>query len=63
MEGHAKSAPISRLPLVTLSDAKHHLKDIPVCLVSLQIITGDSAHDLTDSARYYRLFIFKMYLI
>lgn len=32
MEGHAKSAPISRLPLVTLSDAKHHLKDIPVCL-------------------------------
>lgn len=32
MEGHAKSAPISRLPLITILDAKHHLKDIPVCL-------------------------------
>ncbi|KAK9285531.1 hypothetical protein L1049_024726 [Liquidambar formosana] len=31
MEGHAKSAPISRLPLITILDAKHHLKDIPVC--------------------------------
>ncbi|KAK0603672.1 hypothetical protein LWI29_007382 [Acer saccharum] len=31
MEGHAKSAPISRLPLITMSDAKHQLKDIPVC--------------------------------
>ncbi|KAG8641246.1 uncharacterized protein LOC110630106 isoform X1 [Manihot esculenta] len=32
MEGHAKNAPISRLPLITISDAKHHLKDIPACL-------------------------------
>ncbi|KAF8410020.1 hypothetical protein HHK36_002540 [Tetracentron sinense] len=31
MEGHAKSAPISRLPLITISHANHHLKDIPVC--------------------------------
>ncbi|XP_030498317.2 uncharacterized protein LOC115713962 isoform X2 [Cannabis sativa] len=31
MEGHAKSAPISRLPLITMLDVKHHLKDIPVC--------------------------------
>lgn len=31
MEGHAKSAPISRLPLVTVSNASHPLKDIPVC--------------------------------
>ncbi|KAK4416219.1 hypothetical protein Salat_2447400 [Sesamum alatum] len=31
MEGHAKSAPISRLPLITILDPKHHLKDFPVC--------------------------------
>ncbi|KAL9378370.1 hypothetical protein Peur_029705 [Populus x canadensis] len=31
MEGHAKSAPISRLPLITILDTKHHLRDIPVC--------------------------------
>ncbi|OUZ99813.1 WD40 repeat [Macleaya cordata] len=31
MEGHSKSAPISRLPLITILDANHHLKDIPVC--------------------------------
>ncbi|XP_044470052.1 uncharacterized protein LOC123199208 isoform X2 [Mangifera indica] len=31
MEGHAKSAPISRLPLITILDTKHPLKDIPVC--------------------------------
>ncbi|KAI3922170.1 hypothetical protein MKX01_005859, partial [Papaver californicum] len=31
MEGHSKSAPISRLPLITVVDANHHLKDIPVC--------------------------------
>ncbi|KAM1174785.1 hypothetical protein FF1_027309 [Malus domestica] len=30
MEGHAKSAPISRLPLITIIDTKHHLKDFPV---------------------------------
>ncbi|RYQ80555.1 hypothetical protein Ahy_Scaffold1g106888 isoform D [Arachis hypogaea] len=30
MEGHAKSTPISRLPLITVLDTKHHLKDIPV---------------------------------
>ncbi|RDY02153.1 Copia protein, partial [Mucuna pruriens] len=29
MEGHIKSAPISRLPLITVLDTKHHLKDIP----------------------------------
>ncbi|XP_004288054.1 PREDICTED: uncharacterized protein LOC101299992 [Fragaria vesca subsp. vesca] len=28
---HAKSAPISRLPLITIVDSKHHLKDAPVC--------------------------------
>lgn len=33
MEGHAKSAPISRLPLITMLDLKHHLKDTPVCQV------------------------------
>ncbi|GAV72477.1 hypothetical protein CFOL_v3_15965 [Cephalotus follicularis] len=31
MEGHAKSAPLSRLPLITVLDARHQLKDIPVC--------------------------------
>ncbi|RZC67241.1 hypothetical protein C5167_010930 [Papaver somniferum] len=31
MEGHSKSAPISRLPLITVVDSNHHLKDIPVC--------------------------------
>ncbi|KAI4314946.1 hypothetical protein L6164_027803 [Bauhinia variegata] len=30
MEGHAKTAPISRLPLVAILDTKHHLRDIPV---------------------------------
>lgn len=32
MEGHTKSAPISRLPLITILDTKHHLRDFPVCL-------------------------------
>ncbi|XP_047964874.1 uncharacterized protein LOC125209315 [Salvia hispanica] len=31
MEGHAKSAPISRLPLVTIMDTKNHLRDFPIC--------------------------------
>ncbi|PIN18240.1 hypothetical protein CDL12_09092 [Handroanthus impetiginosus] len=31
MEGHAKSAPIARLPLITILDNKHHLGDFPVC--------------------------------
>ncbi|KAM7251138.1 hypothetical protein ACFE04_023021 [Oxalis oulophora] len=31
MEGHAKSAPITRLPLITVLDSRHQLKDIPVC--------------------------------
>ncbi|GAA0146052.1 hypothetical protein LIER_06094 [Lithospermum erythrorhizon] len=31
MEGHAKSAPIARLPLITILDSKHHLRNIPVC--------------------------------
>ncbi|KAK7252842.1 hypothetical protein RIF29_37075 [Crotalaria pallida] len=30
MEFQAKSAPISRLPLITVLDTKHHLKDFPV---------------------------------
>ncbi|XP_027336237.1 uncharacterized protein LOC113850080 [Abrus precatorius] len=30
IEGHTKSAPISRLPLITVLDTKHHLRDIPV---------------------------------
>lgn len=37
MEEHAKSTPISRLPLITVLDTKHHLKDIPVCQVTLWI--------------------------
>ncbi|XP_050206806.1 uncharacterized protein LOC126656312 isoform X2 [Mercurialis annua] len=32
MEGHSKSSPISRLPLISILDTKHHLKDIPICL-------------------------------
>lgn len=35
MEGHAKSAPISRLPLISVVDTKHLLKDVPVCQVIL----------------------------
>ncbi|XP_052197931.1 uncharacterized protein LOC127804887 [Diospyros lotus] len=31
MEEHAKSTPMSRLPLITVLDSKHHLKDLPVC--------------------------------
>lgn len=31
MEGHAKSAPISRMPLITILDTKNYLKDVPVC--------------------------------
>ncbi|RAL46724.1 hypothetical protein DM860_005003 [Cuscuta australis] len=31
MEGHAKSAPISRLPLITILDTKHYLRHAPVC--------------------------------
>ncbi|KAF0912954.1 hypothetical protein E2562_019765 [Oryza meyeriana var. granulata] len=31
MEGHAKSGPISRLPLITISDSGNLLRDIPVC--------------------------------
>ncbi|XP_022631757.1 uncharacterized protein LOC106777019 [Vigna radiata var. radiata] len=30
MEGNTKIAPISRLPLITVLNTKHHLKDIPV---------------------------------
>jgi len=33
MEGHAKISPISRLPLITVLDNKHYLKDFPVCEV------------------------------
>ncbi|KAH1082248.1 hypothetical protein J1N35_022009 [Gossypium stocksii] len=31
MEGHAKTVPISRLPLITIMDSKNQQKDIPVC--------------------------------
>ncbi|XP_051117953.1 uncharacterized protein LOC127242437 isoform X3 [Andrographis paniculata] len=31
MEGHARSAPIARLPLITVLDAKNHLRHFPVC--------------------------------
>ncbi|KAL0927561.1 hypothetical protein M5K25_001743 [Dendrobium thyrsiflorum] len=31
MEGHASSSPISQLPLITVSDANHQLRDVPVC--------------------------------
>ncbi|KAF6150785.1 hypothetical protein GIB67_020868 [Kingdonia uniflora] len=31
LEGHSKSGPIPRLPLITVADSNHHLKDIPVC--------------------------------
>ncbi|EOX91354.1 Transducin/WD40 repeat-like superfamily protein isoform 2 [Theobroma cacao] len=31
MEGHAKTAPISRLPLISILNTKHQLKYIPVC--------------------------------
>ncbi|CAN1343668.1 hypothetical protein LINPERPRIM_LOCUS39866 [Linum perenne] len=31
MEGHSKSTPISRLPLISILDTKHYLKDVPVC--------------------------------
>ncbi|GAB2259844.1 hypothetical protein Droror1_Dr00010699 [Drosera rotundifolia] len=31
LEGHAKSAPIARLPLLTIVDTKNHLRDLPVC--------------------------------
>ncbi|KAL3525713.1 hypothetical protein ACH5RR_014085 [Cinchona calisaya] len=31
MEGHSKTAPITRLPLITILDAKHLLRDVPVC--------------------------------
>lgn len=31
LEGHAKSAPIARLPLITILDTNNHLRDLPVC--------------------------------
>ncbi|XP_039134910.1 uncharacterized protein LOC120272211 isoform X2 [Dioscorea cayenensis subsp. rotundata] len=31
LEGHAKGGPISRLPLITISDPSHQLRDFPVC--------------------------------
>lgn len=38
MEGHAKSGPISRLPLVTISDSSNLLRDVPVCQVTITLI-------------------------
>lgn len=38
MEGHAKSGPISRLPLVTISDSSNLLRDVPVCQVIITVI-------------------------
>ncbi|KAK9096714.1 hypothetical protein Sjap_022211 [Stephania japonica] len=31
LEGHSKTVPISRLPLITISDSNHLLKDFPIC--------------------------------
>ncbi|XP_077212659.1 transducin/WD40 repeat-like superfamily protein [Tasmannia lanceolata] len=31
MEGNSKNGPISRLPLITILDGNHHLRDVPVC--------------------------------
>ncbi|XP_057520245.1 uncharacterized protein LOC130800673 [Amaranthus tricolor] len=31
LEGHAKSTPIARLPLITVLDTSNHLKNFPVC--------------------------------
>uniref|UniRef100_A0A803MMR2 Transducin/WD40 repeat-like superfamily protein n=1 Tax=Chenopodium quinoa TaxID=63459 RepID=A0A803MMR2_CHEQI len=31
LEGHAKSAPVARLPLITLLDTSNHLRHLPVC--------------------------------
>ncbi|EPS67380.1 hypothetical protein M569_07395, partial [Genlisea aurea] len=31
MQGHAKSDPISRLPLITIFDTRDHLRNFPVC--------------------------------
>ncbi|GAB2282582.1 hypothetical protein Dimus_017121 [Dionaea muscipula] len=31
LEGHAKSAPIARLPLITVLDTRNHLRDFPIC--------------------------------
>ncbi|PKA66272.1 hypothetical protein AXF42_Ash006969 [Apostasia shenzhenica] len=31
MEGHAQTGPISRLPLITVLDANHELRDLPIC--------------------------------
>lgn len=45
MEGHAKSAPISRLPLITILDTKHYLKDVPVCqVISINYLSFFSLH-------------------
>lgn len=44
MEGHAKSAPISRLPLITILDAKHHLRDFPICQVTALILLLNDMH-------------------
>lgn len=38
MEGHAKSGPISRLPLITISDSGNLLRDVPVCQVTSTIM-------------------------
>lgn len=32
MEGHSKSGPISRLPIIRVSNINHHLRDVPVCV-------------------------------
>jgi hypothetical protein len=38
MEGHAKSGPIPRLPLVTISELSNLLRDVLVCQVIVRII-------------------------
>lgn len=60
MEGHAKSAPISRLPLITILDTKHHLRDIPVCQVTELIIFFDLR--LPDLASDYVGFIDSLFI-
>lgn len=44
MEGHAKSAPISRLPLITIMDTKNHLRDFPICQVAALILLLNDMH-------------------
>ena len=46
MEGHAKGGPISRLPLITISDPSHQLRDFPVCQVLYMICISVYYYDI-----------------